>query len=296
MDLMQTLMNQLSLSRMTKYLWHLTTALILLAPLALVDFSYAAGLVFSDDFEDGTTNKWLQDSPHSKCPVVTSALDNGAGPHSGTRMMRCNWDGGSYDGVMLDSWGYTNEFLLRFWYRVDRDVDAKVGSKMLRLAFSSQQETYWATQFELLSNAPLFMYWKTPSIDESYWPSSASPSNPAVGNYAWHKFELYIKHDTSGANGIIRVWIDGVKVFDRTNIISHASGTSWRPLYVMSNWSMNPGWEHDSSNHVYWDDVDIYSDTGTGATGLMSDATISSGSGSQTVPNPPQQAQVTSTP
>ena len=281
-------------STITTYWWQLTLALTFLVPLALAEVSDAAGLVFSDNFEDGTTNKWLQDSPHNKCPVVTAALDNGPGPRSGTKMMRCNWNGGSYDGVMLNAWEYTNEFLLRFWYRVDRDVDAKVGSKMLRLAFSSQQETYWATQFEQLPNAPMFMYWKTPSLDETYWPGSASAANPAMGDYRWHKFELYMKRDTSGANGIIRVWFDGVNVYDRPNILSHVAGSSWGPLYVMSNWSMNAGWEHDANNHVYWDDVEIYSDTRSGAVGSMADATMSSsGAGSPTIPNTPLPPQVT---
>jgi hypothetical protein len=175
---------------------------------------------------------------------------------------------------MLDTWSYTNSFFLRFWYRNDQDVDVVQGSKMLRLSFISGQETYWATQFELLPSAPLFMYWKTPTLDETYWPGSSSPSNPAVGNYQWHQFELYIKHDVSGANGIVRVWIDNTQIYDRPNILSHVSGEKWVPLYIMSNWSMNVGWEHDANNHVYWDDFEIFSDTGTGATGLMSDGTI----------------------
>ena len=39
---------------------------------------------------------------------------------------------------------------------------------------------------------------------------------------------------------------------------------------------MNPGWEHDANNHVYWDDFEIYSDAtnGTPVTGNLSDASV----------------------
>ena len=71
-------------------------------------------------------------------------------------------------------------------------------------------------------------------------------------------------------------------------------------FYITSNWAD----AHDAANHIYFDEIEIYSDTGTGATGLMSDATISSGSGGQTssgsggqtAPNAPQNAQVVVTP
>jgi hypothetical protein len=50
-------------------------------------------------------------------------------------------------------------------------------------------------------------------------------------------------------------------------------------LNLPSNWSSNPGWEHDAVNNVYFDDVEIYSDMGTGATGSMADASITVGGG-----------------
>ncbi len=46
----------------------------------------------------------------------------------------------------------------------------------------------------------------------------------------------------------------------------------------MSNWSNMPGWEHGANNHIYWDDIEMYTDTGVGGTGQMSDASIQGGS------------------
>src|SRR5262245_4628748 len=70
-------MNQLSSSSMTKNLWHLATTLIVLSLLVSANLTHAAGRVFYDGFEDGTTNAWQQDDFRNKCVVVTSALDGG---------------------------------------------------------------------------------------------------------------------------------------------------------------------------------------------------------------------------
>src|SRR5688572_13125150 len=71
-----------------------------------------AGLtrVFYDGFEDGTLDAWSGGT----CPVVETAPDGGA-PHTGTRMLQCNWDGtvewndpAATLAVVLESWDYTD--------------------------------------------------------------------------------------------------------------------------------------------------------------------------------------------
>ena len=97
---------------------------------------------------------------------------------------------------------------------------------------------------------------------------------PAVGDHKWHRIEIYVKHDTDGQDGIIRHGVDGVKIHERLGATDNDGG-KWYPWHIMSNWSSNPGWEHDANNHTYWDDIEIFSDTGKGeVTGSMADATI----------------------
>jgi hypothetical protein len=284
--------SQLPWARVGKRTHGLAIIMILLSALALPDFSYAAGRVFYDGFEDGTTNNWTIESGRNPCPVVTSALDGGPGPR-GTRMMRCNWDGGSFEGVVLNSWSYTNEFLLRFWVRLDADVDRVNGAKLFRLNWPTYdivlQRDYSDNQFH--------MWWFMPGGADGM--NCWNREGNFLDDHQWHKIEIYVKHDTGSNNGIVKSWRDGVFInWDcgnpRTNLNNYA-GSPYYPWYVMSNWSQNPGWEHDNNNHIYWDDIEIYSDNGTGATGSMSDATINvSGAGSvnQTPPNPPQNLQV----
>jgi hypothetical protein len=73
----------------------------------------------------------------------------------------------------------------------------------------------------------------------------------------------------------LKVWQDGKIKQQAVNIVSAAPNSRWFPVHIMSNWSSNPGWEHDANNHAYWDDFEIYTDTGTGASGTMADGTIS---------------------
>jgi hypothetical protein len=96
------------------------------------------------------------------------------------------------------------------------------------------------------------------------------------GDHRWHKIEIYIRHNTIGQNdGVIRFWNDGVLRIDAQNTRTRSStGQKWAELSLMSNWSNNPGWEHDAINNVYWDDIEIYSDLGAGAVGSMFDGTV----------------------
>jgi len=241
--------NQLERSKMGMSIRNTAFALILLSILPRVGLSYAAGRVFFDDFEDGTTNKWGQDSGRNKCTVVTFASDGGA-THGGSRMASCNWNGTvswddptAYSTLVLDSWSYSTEFFIRLWVRADRDVDNKFGSKWFRL-YNSFNSYYWDGQMEQ-SGGPIF------STLETYGKSSYG--NAPVGDYLWHKVEIYVKQ---ASNSTFRLWVDGNLQQQETGFSS--STAKWYPMYLMSNWSNNgPDWAHNSNNHVYWDDIEI---------------------------------------
>jgi hypothetical protein len=246
--------------------------------------AFAATRVFYDGFESGNTNLW----DFAECPVVSAGLD-GTSPYTGSNMIRCNWDGVAewFDPnatleMTLGAWPYTNEMFLRTWVREDADVDATIGSKLMRLGFMGPDTTYMGCQNEHGIDATMFMYWETATaqLGETYWGGEDRCKTPV-----WHKWEIYIKHDSNNADGIVRVWWDGAQIWQAVNTNTNTSGAHWYPLNVMSNWSSNPGWEHDANNHVYWDDVEIYSDatSGTLAVGLMSDASIHA-TGGDTIP------------
>ncbi|QQR78678.1 MAG: hypothetical protein IPJ68_00095 [Candidatus Moraniibacteriota bacterium] len=246
----------------------------------------AAGRVFSDGFEDGTTTQWTDGTTagaEGKCNIVTSALDGGTGPKSGTKMARCNWDGtqgalyGHSHQEMDTSWSMGNEALIRFHVRVDSDVDVKAGSKLFRWnGFNS----FGAIQFEYGNGATL--YTRSHSEDGTQLGPTNYGGGNAFRNGQWHQIELYIK---KGSGGIIRVWVDDALVSEGLNI--NTNDSTWNQFHMMSNWSLNDGWEHDANNHMYWDEFEVYSDTGTSGTGSLSAGTAAQGSSDTTAPAAP---------
>jgi hypothetical protein len=269
---------------------YITAACITLSLIAVADSSYAAGRVFYDGFESGTTNQWSQDDFRNKCNVVSSALDGGAGPRGGTKMVRCNWNGtldwndpARYEALRLGSWNYSREFLIRFWIREDRDLGSPksdTGPKYYRLGSNENgpAESFGALNVGGFQKAEF--YNAASQIGGTYWGDGSS-----VGDRGWHKVEIYIKNGTS--DGVVRLWEDDAKVWESVNVNTVQSGGTWTPFFISSNWSGAAGCcDHDTSNHIYWDDFEIYSDTASGATGLLSDGSISV-SGGEVSLNPP---------
>lgn len=250
--------------------------------------AHAAGRAFSDDFESGSVSKWSKDPAHAMCTAVKTAVD-GVAPKGGSYNAECNWNGvvswsaqDSYSGLQLSSWDYSREFLIRVWVRYASDVDHAMGAKVLRL-YPGSDSFYMGAQMEQ-TGGPLFTFFE--SMGGKSGPLSYG-TGTTVGNGKWHKIEIYIKDNTSGAaDGTVRVWADGVKQVEAVNAVTVSSGQKWKLLELMSNWSSNPGWEHDAANHVYWDNIEVFTDKATGATGSMSDASITAG-GDTKVPSPP---------
>ena len=278
-------------TRRPKRTSYLAIALILLSPLALMDVAHSAGRVFSDGFEDGTTNKWLQDGYRAKATVTQRAVD-GLGPRSGKYFATINFNGVvawndplSYTTLRLNSWSYNKEFFLRMWWRLDNDFGQGMrapgdGAKLMRLNIVAPNGSYGVFMLQSNGSHEQWNYDTTLFINDWWGDNGTLLSQRGV----WHKVEVYVYQDNT--NGIVKRWQDGVLTYSYTGRTNDSSNNRYYPLYLPSNWSDNPGWEHGANNHFYIDDIEIFSDAGTGATGSMSNATISSGS-SGTVALPP---------
>lgn len=285
-------------------------AVLLVAYLVAAPPADAAGLVFSDDFESGNLGKWSKEGTHDMCTVVQRAMDGGM-PHSGQNMMQCNWNGTvawndpqRYSTVELpqSAWRYQSEFLIRLWLRYDNDVTHNPGNKVLRLYPNERRggqivsDFFMNAQMEAPGGPALFA-WN--AINGKQGPTFWGGRDTPLGDHNWHKVEIYMKASPQ-ADGVARVWIDGKLRQEVTNLATIAEGYhNWGPLCLMSNWASNPGWEHGPNNHVYWDDVEIYTDTGSGALGQMSDASIKAGAAAAgaggpgaAVPTPPGDVKV----
>lgn len=269
----------------------LAIALILLTPLTLMDASHAAGRVFYDDFEDGTTNKWVQDDYRAKATVTQQAVD-GLGPHSGKYFVKINFNGLvawndplAYTTLRLNSWPYTKAFFIRMWWRLDKNFGGGMslpgdGAKLMRLNDVPPSGSYSVFMLQSSGSHEQWNYDTTLFINK--WSGDSGTLLSQRGG--WHKIEIYVYQDNT--NGIIKRWHDGILTYNYTGKTNDSSNSRYYPLYLPSNWSNNPGWEHGANNNFYVDAVEIYSDSGTGATGSMSDASILVG-GSTTIQPPP---------
>ena len=279
------------MSQLSTLLRRLAIAFTFLVPLGLSEVSSAASRVFYDGFESGNTNLWGAESGRNRCTVVTSAADGVQGPYAGSRMAQCNWNGSAvwnsaeaFETLVANPPPYASETFYRARIRIDQNTERTDTSplKFLRIYSGSTGTSDYRDIYENSTSAPglsnrgdagptqLTTYWGTASGDNTGSTSS------------WHKIEYYFNHSTNN----IKVWHDGVLI--RNNTVSFNS-QKWLPFYLASNWSD----AHDSTNHVYFDEIEIFSDNGTGASGSMSDATISSGGGGPTIPNAPSNATLT---
>jgi hypothetical protein len=252
----------------------------------------AAGVVFFDGFEDGTANKWQQDGSRNRCPVVKRSVD-GVLPHSGNFMLECNWNGqvpwndpAAYSTLTLSTWSYRTEFLIRLWVRFAADVTPHEGSKILRMSPGVGTTDSFIIQPDMrAADRPIQFSW---ILNKKQMPSFWGNGH-TIGNGKWHRIEIYVKENHPGASdGTVRVWLDGALLQELKNEVTIAPGSHWADLYLMSNWTNNPGWDHGANNHVDWDDVQIFSDAASDARGTMADASIS-GKGD---PEPPKNVAV----
>lgn len=240
------------------------------------------GRVFFDDFEDGSTDAWNQEGGRDKCSVVEAASDGVAGPYGGARMARCNWNGvvewndpASYETMTIAP-PYEKKLLYRARFRIDENLaeevktapDPNAGSptrpKILRIFV--QEPSYndlYSSPYDEMHNAG-----NTASAQlETWWGGGLATGTPD----GWHQVEYFFDLDT----GTIRVWFDDTMIRDDSGL--DFGGAPWSPLFVTSNWSGADGCcTHDETNAIYFDEVEVFSDAGSGALGSIEDGTIES--------------------
>lgn len=207
------------------------------------------------------------------CVAVNIGKD-GTAALSG-KSLECNWDGTrSWQDSLATQEMETfvsanNEKLFSGWFRVDRNVDHVGGSKLMRIGWNTPSEMIISCQFEQGDSATLFASINNQS---SFWGNTQG----ICGDHQWHRIRVY----TSPT--LVRLWLDNNLLREWTGTFDFGSGQ--QGVFFMSNWSSNPGWEHDANNSVMWDDIEVFSDMGTGGTGSMRDGAMTQSS--TTVINP----------
>ncbi len=186
-------------------------------------------------------------------------------------MARCNHDGvvawsetEEFETLRLDTSDYGSELLVRLRFRADENVDRTCGAPLKILRFfvlaAAHHDMFggiWCSEGlrneGVVANEQMATYW--------------GASDTAGDSTAWHTVAYYFNQST----GAIRVWHDGVLARDEAPAPGFGE-TRWEPLYPVST----RGDAHDALNHVYFDEVEVFSDSTSGepAAGEPLDGTV----------------------
>lgn len=238
-----------------------------------------ASRTFFDDFESGNTLLWDQDfignTPRPRCMVVTTAVDGVKGPFAGARMASCNAPTGDSDWETLKIKPFVigDEVFYRYRVRADLDHDDTFGSthKIGRIFHYHGDTNQYVDIMSMFgpveSNQGMYndlLVDGERANGVNYW-GDAMGDNTADPS-GWHTVEYYCRRST----GLCRVWHDDIMVRNYTfgPIVGGLGNDA--EFFLTSNW----GDAHDLNNHVYFDNVEIFTDLGTGAVGSMADGTI----------------------
>ena len=258
--------------------------LVLLCAIVTASASHAATRVFYDGSESGNANLWNQVDLRDKCVSVTSSADGVAGPYSGSRMFRCNSNGtanwsatNSYETMAIPPFSMNNEVLYRVRVRLDQNFDRTSGSpkKIFRIFGSLEHVQNFESTFA--GNSGFVWGTYVNNIQSpNYW--GWANGDTTMNSSSWHTLEYYYNKTT----GNVKVWHDHVLVFEQTFGPITGSVGEDGIVHLTSNFSD----DHDATNYIYFDDIEVFTDSanGTPATGSMADASISSSAGSTLSP------------
>lgn len=261
-----------------------TLALVALFLVTSVQATSAAGRVFYDGFESGSFSSGWADG-YADGPGIIPAADNKGHdnllpPVVGQRQMECwyimpnNW----YCKYIPISSLYANEIFVRVWVRLDQDVQTDQGSMGHLIRFYGEGSG-GATQVvtSLLGGAGKVVF-QTDAVWNSVWPAGSPismPLLPGLGDRRWHKYEQYINNTTH----TYKIWQDDVLMGSLSNPNINVHFPAFLPLH---NWgSPKPT---DNNTHVYFDEVEVFSDLGTGGSGSMANGDITQGGSSNIAP------------
>lgn len=246
-----------------------------------------------DTYALGTlpTTLWTQETGRILPTVVSVSTDGLFGPHSGSKMMRCRYDGtiplsdaNNFQTCIINPDAYANnEYLFRVWIRVDANFDIQTdasGAHLLRQVTDTPHTEFVDGQS---SNSTIMGVWVNGPLLANVF------SGRLTAGSGWVKFERYINYTT----GTAREWKNGTLLVDLTGV--NFAGSRFGELHLTSNWG-DPS--PDATNDIYFDDFELFTDrtTGSAITGLMSDATAQVGSGGGDTTPPTDPANLSATP
>jgi hypothetical protein len=243
------------------------------------DWNQSIGQPGCDGLSSG--GSWICNSGNLGEQIIPEA-NNPAGQGSGQR----HWLGNATDVPSVNNSGgtivkFTNtqpEFWIR-WYNKWQSGFKWNSQHVLKLIYiyTNAQTNVGSQVIPELKDGSYFEVaiqggGASPQCSDCGW-NALFPSGQSDGS--WHAFEVHLKMDTNGSNGIAEVWIDGVKKVSQTDVnFGTQSGFQWILVGSNAQFPNNP----TGCAFLDYDDIAI---SNTGHIGLLTDV------GSYRKPSPP---------
>jgi len=215
---------------------------------------FASSRLFVDDFESGNFDKWSTTSGITICEEYAGSGRYCSKIDYGINALQANIVN------LLDS-APTDEFYISYYIRIGDDYHAPyLGFKWMRTKhgqvdgiqteFYLNSESWWSSGHSYQTGQSGLDY---PGTDYSWYPTFCD------GN--WHKIEVFGKYNIGGAaNGICRIWFDGVQHVSRTDYTwrtSEWASDIFRLFFIPSN--AGDGVHRPAPGDIiYIDDVEIW--------------------------------------
>jgi hypothetical protein len=246
-----------------------------------------AGRVFYDGADSGNLSAWNGVSNRGSCSAVTTAADGLTGPLVGNYMIRCNTSVGDvYEAQSIPPFSMNNEVLYRFHIRLDTNHDRTGGdprgspAKKLRMFYWTGNSSTYNDNYDVADGSTGGMR-NEGLVDGTAWGTyygDATGDHTQESNSGWHTVELY----WNKSNGNHKVWHDNVLVLNVTlgSIQGHVGEGG--EMELQSNWEDT----HDATNYTYFDEIEVFTDTGSGlASGTLAGGdAVQGGGGADTTP------------
>jgi hypothetical protein len=202
--------------------------------------------------------------------------------------------------------GITDRVYHAFWMKLNADWPDGNGWKPGRATNSASNANtteYWGTGYPVATHPLQTFTYGTgfTGVTNNTGVLWDAPANSWKGN--WHHWAIYMQKNTtaSSANGILRIWIDGVLKVNRSNMTFWSANTYfYNMFYFPSNTNCRTGHLNEcypgtdwTGMYLYVDNVEIWDDMPTSNT--APEISITSPTCPATVTSSPQTLTVTAT-
>jgi len=151
-----------------------------------------------------------------KGDLITSSANNPLGAGRGFRHFRSSGTNVEGGGITI-SFPATSQLWVRWYARYSAGFQWANGSPTYTkdLYFHAGEAGAVIAGF---SNGSFYMHSTAGSQNLTSSKTWSSINGGSLGDGKFHCYEMYVKIDTNGSNGISRLWVDGQQVSDRTGL------------------------------------------------------------------------------